>query len=135
MSNQLPASLDEDAEEIKRQVMAYMSGEEGLEVFCRELREKGIELPKRSVWEHAERKNIEAAVHATFSMLGGVPGMALWAHQNRGEFYKSYMKLAPAESVLGGAANIFINTAVPESDLDVIEIDHTGRIKEFKDIK
>jgi hypothetical protein len=52
-----------------------------------ELQEKSIELPKRCIWVHAKRKNIEAGVHTTFSMLGGVPGMALWAHKNPNLFY------------------------------------------------
>lgn len=134
MSNQLPSNeaLSIEEEEAKKSVMAYMSGEEGLEVFCERLREKGISLPKNTIWQHAKRKNVEAAVHATFSMLGGVPAMALWAHENPNIFYSAYIKLAPIESQITGAGNIFINTAVPESALDIVEIDEMGKIKEFK---
>ena len=136
MSNQLPAVperklTDEDIER-KKDVMTYMTGAEGLEVFTAELREKGIKLPVNDVWKYAERKHIEASVHATFSMLGGVPGLALWAHKNPNIFYPAYMKLAPAESMILGAGNIFINTQVPESPLDCVEIDAFGKIKEFK---
>lgn len=132
MSNQLPTKIELDEEEQKRKdaVMAVMSGKEGLEVFCRELRAKGIELPANDVWKYASRKDIEAGVHATFSMLGGVPGMALWAHKNPNLFYPAYMKMAPALGDLAGTANIFINTAVPESPLDVVELDQFGKIKE-----
>jgi hypothetical protein len=135
MSNQLPSKkvLTEE-EEAKLSVMKYMSGEEALEVFTHRLREKGITLPTENIWAHAKRQNIEAAVHATFSMLGGVPAMALWAHENPTQFYNAYIKLAPAETTITGGGNIFINTAVPESALDAVEIDGMGRIKEFKGI-
>lgn len=134
MSNQLPSTevLSAEEAEAKAAVMKYMSGEEGLAVFCERLREQGIELPKNAIWAHAKRKNVEAAVHATFSMLGGVPAMALWAHENPNLFYSSYMKLAPTESTITGAGNVFINTAVPESALDFVEIDAMGKIKDFK---
>lgn len=123
MNNTLP--VEQDDEERKRAVMDYMSGAEGLEVFCREIRELGVTLPEREIWKHATRSQIETAVHATFSLLGGVPGFALWAHKNPGQFYPAYMKLAPAESVLNGIGQIVINTAVPESPLDTITIDPT----------
>ncbi|MCA1859304.1 hypothetical protein LE191_04165 [Janthinobacterium sp. HSC-3S05] len=134
MSDQLPSKevLSAEEQEAKQAVMKYMSGEEGLAVFCERLREKGIELPKNTIWQHAKRKNVEAAVHATFSMLGGVPAMALWAHENPNLFYSAYIKLAPMESQITGAGNVFINTAVPESALDFVEIDSMGKIKEFK---
>lgn len=134
MSDQLPVPVSPEDEENDAKYQ-MMSGKAGLEVFCAELRELGVELPPREVWKYAKRKDIEASVHATFSMLGGVPGMALWAHKNPNLFYPAYIKLAPAESVLGQGGNIFINTSVPESDLDSIEIDaKTGKIKNFKDI-
>lgn len=131
MSNQLrsPYERTEEEEEEIRAVMGYMTGEEGLEVFTRELREKGIKLPESSMWKYAKRRDIEAAVHATFSLLGGVPGMVLWASKNPNLFYPAYIKLAPVETTLNGAGNVFINTAVPESPLDTVEIDKFGRIK------
>jgi hypothetical protein len=131
MSNQLPANLEQEQQEKNDAVAAYMTGKEGLEIFCAELREKGVELPARNIWKYAERKHIESAVHATFSMLGGVPGMALWASKNPSLFYPAFIKLAPTESnITGASGNIFINTAVPESPLDAVEIDKFGRIKE-----
>jgi len=134
MSDQLPVPLSPDDEEAQAK-LDMMSGKEGLEIFCSELRELGVNLPAREVWKYAKRKDIEASIHATFSLLGGIPGMALWAHKNPNLFYPSYMKLAPAESLLGGGGNIFINTSVPESDLDSIEIDaKTGKIKGFSDV-
>ena len=128
--HQLTLTQEErEAEEQKQAVMAYMSGKEGLEVFTRELKAKGVELPESSVWAYANKRQIEAAVHATFSLLGGVPGMALWAHKNPTPFYTAYMKLAPVESNLA-VGNIVIQTNVPDSPLDAVEIDSFGRVKE-----
>jgi hypothetical protein len=131
MSNQLQV-LTQEEQEAKDAVMKYITGEDGLSVFTERLREQGITLPKAEIWRYANRKQVETAVHATFSMLGGVPGMALWAHENPTAFYSAYIKLAPAESVISGGENVFINTAVPESELDFVEIDAMGKIKDFK---
>lgn len=73
-------SVEEQEEKEKKQaVMDMMSGKEGLEVFTRELEKRGIKLPHRDVWKHATREGIATAAHATFSLLGGVPGMVLWS--------------------------------------------------------
>jgi hypothetical protein len=111
-----------------------MSGEGDLAVFTKRLKEKGITRPKDNVWKHAKRQNIEAAVHATFSMLGSVRAMARWASGNPTQFFSADIKLALAESMITRAGNIFLNTAVLESALDAVEVDSMGHFKRFKDI-
>lgn len=48
-------------------------------------------LPK----EYKSRNIKEQFINA-FELIGGIPRLAHWAHQNPGEFFKLYSKLLPA---------------------------------------
>lgn len=46
------------------------------------------------------KANIVAEFQSVFSMIGGIPRLALWADQNPGAFYSMYSKLLPQEAKL-----------------------------------
>lgn len=46
------------------------------------------------------RREVVEAFTAAFTMIGGVPRLALWADQNPTEFYRLFGKLLPASSVV-----------------------------------
>lgn len=46
------------------------------------------------------RREVVDAFTAAFTMIGGVPRLALWADQNPTEFYRLFGKLLPASSIV-----------------------------------
>lgn len=46
------------------------------------------------------RRNVVAAFASAFEMIGGIPRLALWAHDNPSEFYKLYGKLLPSATTV-----------------------------------
>jgi hypothetical protein len=130
-SRNLPAELAEEQDKERKAVLDSMSGAEAIDVIGRQLKEAGLDNLPKTIWlNKLQKKHVEAAMHMTFSSLGGVPGMIFWASKNPTNFYQAYMKLAPNDSLLAGIGNVFINTAVPESTLDFTELDVNGRVKE-----
>ena len=50
------------------------------------------------------RKDVVGAFVNAFELIGGTPRLALWAHNNEGDFYKLYSRLLlclPNNSILG----------------------------------
>lgn len=65
----------------------------------------------------AGRSNI--AVDDAFDLIGGVPRLAHWAHQNPGEFYtKIYAKTLQGAQQMEHSGEIVIRSAIPLSPLD-----------------
>lgn len=66
------------------------------------------------------RKDVVSAFVNAFELIGGTPRLALWAHQNEGDFYKLYSRLLPsqASSALGEANEIVIKHVLPRGELD-----------------
>ena len=58
-------------------------------------------------------QSAKEAFQLAFDKLGGAVGLAKWAKDNQGEFYKLYSKLIPIDVTSGGEAiksgNITIN--------------------------
>lgn len=69
-----------------------------------------------------DRDRIVEAFQEAFELVGGVPRLALYAHNNYGEFLKIYGKLLPAANMLQhtGQMEITIKPALSRSKLDDI---------------
>ena len=66
------------------------------------------------------RKDVVNAFQNAFELIGGTPRLALWAHQNEGDFFKLYSRLLPsqASSALGEANELVIKHVLPRGPLD-----------------
>jgi len=66
------------------------------------------------------RKDVVRAFTNAFELIGGMPRLALWAHNNEGDFYKLYSRLLPsqASSALGEANELVIKHVLPRGPLD-----------------
>lgn len=73
-------------------------------------------IPTRGV----KRQEIVNAFQEAFELIGGVPRLAVWAHDNPTDFYKLYGKLLPAGSTLdvNVTGQLFLRPALPPSPLD-----------------
>jgi len=66
------------------------------------------------------RKDVVQAFSNAFELIGGVPRLALWAHENETDFYKLYSRLLPsqASSALGESNELIIKHVLPRGPLD-----------------
>jgi len=66
------------------------------------------------------RKEVVSAFQNAFELIGGTARLALWAHENQGDFFKLYSRLLPsqASSALGEANEIVIRHVLPRGELD-----------------
>ena len=66
------------------------------------------------------RKEVVAAFHESFELIGGVPRLAQWASENPGDFYKLYAKLLPSQSSqeLSSGNEKVIRHVLPKTALD-----------------
>jgi len=66
------------------------------------------------------RKEVVTAFNNAFELIGGTSRLALWAHQNEGDFFKLYSRLLPsqASSALGEANELVIRHVLPRGALD-----------------
>lgn len=66
------------------------------------------------------RKQVVESFQMAFDLIGGVPRLALWAHQNETEFYKLYSRLLPsqASSALGETNEMIVKHVLPRTALD-----------------
>jgi len=69
--------------------------------------------------EFAKQKVMDA-FHDAFDLIGGVPRLAYWAHQNPTEFYKLYGKMLPAGASIdvNHDGQIIFKHVLPPSKLD-----------------
>jgi hypothetical protein len=59
------------------------------------------------------------AVHDSFDLVGGVPRLALWAHDNYGEFItKVYVRTLQANVAHEHSGGISITTVIPRTAID-----------------
>lgn len=67
------------------------------------------------------RKQVASAFQQAFELIGGVPRLAKWAHENETDFYKLYSKLFPAASSsdLDEAPTFRIIHVLPRTALDM----------------
>lgn len=66
------------------------------------------------------RKEVVQAFQNAFELIGGTARLALWAHENEGDFFKLYSRLLPsqANSALGESSDIVIRHILPRGELD-----------------
>ena len=76
-----------------------------------------LQLPRNKDFT---RKDVVNAFQNAFELIGGTPRLALWAHQNEGDFFKLYSRLLPsqASSALGEANELVIKHVLPRGPLD-----------------
>lgn len=76
-----------------------------------------IAIPKNKDFT---RKDVVTAFSNAFELIGGVPRLALWAHNNETDFYKLYSRLLPsqASSALGETNELVIKHVLPRGALD-----------------
>lgn len=68
-----------------------------------------------------DRQKVLSALEEAFELIGGVPRLAYWGHENPGEFYKLWGKTIPAAAqvqISGQLDHRFIRPALPPSALD-----------------
>lgn len=80
---------------------------------------KTIRVPKNP---HFTRKDVVQSFQSAFELVGGVPRLALWAHENYTDFAKLYARLLPSQSssALGEANVLRIELAVKPGPLDEV---------------
>jgi hypothetical protein len=66
------------------------------------------------------RKDVVRAFQRAFELIGGIPRLALWAHDNPTDFYKLYARLLPSQAspALGEANEMTVIHVIPRSTLD-----------------
>lgn len=57
---------------------------------------------------YVKTRNVREQFQHAFELIGGIPRMAMWAHQNPDKFYSLYSKLIPAQvtGLDGGAIKV-----------------------------
>lgn len=78
---------------------------------------KSVRIPKNP---HFTRKDVVNAFQQSFELMGGVPRLAVWGHQNETDFFKLYARLLPsqASSALGESNVMRIEMAISPGPLD-----------------
>ena len=66
------------------------------------------------------RKDVVNAFQKAFELVGGPIALAVWAMENRTDFYKLYARLLPsqASSALGESNELIVKHVLPKSELD-----------------
>lgn len=81
------------------------------------------QIPADYAFKRKDRKFVEDSLHVAFDLVGGVPRLTKFAHENYGEFIKLYARLLPeAQKAETGPAVVQVFHNVPQSPLDVGEI-------------
>lgn len=64
-------------------------------------------------------KRTNNAVHDAFDLIGGVPRLALWAHNNPGEFFTKILpRTLQSATQTEHSGEVIIRTAIPRTVLD-----------------
>lgn len=86
---------------------------------------KTIRVPKNP---NFTRKQVVEAFQSAFELIGGVPRLALWAHENPDKFYQLYGKLLPSgnNAALGEQAELKVKLSIEHSPLDQLPDDEVG---------
>ncbi len=102
-------------------VVPFMTKEEfeSMNQTLQDLAEGNSRVTKITKREFAKQKVMDA-FHDAFDLIGGVPRLAYWAHQNPTEFYKLYGKMLPAGASidLNASGEIIFRHVLPPSKLD-----------------
>lgn len=93
---------------------------QGMDSTFSELAKSGkslVRLPRKQF----DRQKVLNALEEAFELIGGVPRLAMWGHQNPTEFYKLWGKTIPAATqmqVSGQIGAYMLRPALPPSPLD-----------------
>lgn len=76
-----------------------------------------LSIPRTTSFSRTEVVN---AFTSAFELIGGVPRLALWAHENPGEFYRLYGKLLPSHTsgLFQGGGVVHVKHSIQPSALD-----------------
>lgn len=84
------------------EVERYHKNEQGIrqtshDVFSSmaKAQQKRLSIPRTKEFT---RKDVIEALADSFELIGGIPRMAAWAHENPTKFYELYARLAPSEN-------------------------------------
>jgi hypothetical protein len=98
----------------------YLRGTAALEILNQAVVKTGVRIPASHAFKQSSPELARTAVMGVFPLIGGMPAMALWASENRTEYYRLFAKMAPAETNVTGGGNTLVMTNMPESALDDI---------------
>ena len=102
-------------------IVPFMSKDEfdAMNQTLNALAEGNSKVTKITKREFAKQKVMDA-FHDAFDLIGGVPRLAYWAHQNPTEFYKLYGKMLPAGASIdvNHDGEIRFKMVLPPSNLD-----------------
>ena len=76
---------------------------------------KTLRIPRN---QDFKRQQVVNAFTDAFTLIGGVPRLALWADENPTEFYRIYSKLMPKESHSQQDTEMKILHVLPKGALD-----------------
>jgi hypothetical protein len=107
-------------------IIPFMTKEEfdAMNQALTQLADGNAKVTKMTKREFAKQKVMDA-FHDAFDLIGGVPRLAYWAHQNPTEFFKLYAKMLPAGASIDVTASgeIVFKHVLPPSKLDGDVID------------
>lgn len=102
-------------------IIPFMTKEEfeAMNQTLNSLAEGNAKVTRITKREFAKQKVMDA-FHDAFDLIGGVPRLAYWAHQNPTEFFKLYGKMLPAGASidLNTSGEIIFRHVLPPSKLD-----------------
>jgi len=102
-------------------VIPFMTKEEfdAMNQTLTQLAEGNSKVTRITKREFAKQKVMDA-FHDAFDLIGGVPRLAYWAHQNPTEFFKLYGKMLPAGASIdvNHDGEIRFKMVLPPSKLD-----------------
>jgi len=80
-------------------------------------------IPKDYVFKRKDREFVADSFHAAFDLIGGVPRLVKYSHENYGEFIKLWARMLPeAQKHEAGPAVVQVFHNVPPSPLDLGDI-------------
>ena len=80
-------------------------------------------IPKDYIFKHRDRQFVADSLNVAFDLIGGIPRLAKYGHENPGEFFKLFARLLPeAEKKESGPAVVQVFHNVPPSALDVGDV-------------
>lgn len=84
---------------------------------------EGNQKVTRITRKEFEKRKVIDSFHEAFDLIGGVPRLAFWAHENPTDFYKLYAKMLPSGSTIdvNASGEITFKHVLPPSKLDQIE--------------
>lgn len=89
---------------------------------------------------YVKTRNVREQFQHAFEMIGGIPRLALWAHQNPDKFYTLYSKLIPAQVTGEGGGAIKVELSwlnardtTGRSPNSVIDIEPINQINQSRE--